>query len=41
MGPNDKPVEVVSGKQNEVAINISEKDGWEAVRAIREDEDSE
>src|SRR5687768_15058639 len=29
VGPNDKPLDVVSG-QNEFAINISEEEGWKA-----------
>jgi hypothetical protein len=39
MGPSDKPVEVVAGKPNELVINISEDEGWEAVRAVRDDDE--
>jgi hypothetical protein len=35
MGPADKPVDVVAGKQNELVINVSEP-GWEAIRGDAE-----
>lgn len=29
MGPRDKPLEVIAGKNNEFSINISKQDGWQ------------
>ena len=36
MGPSDKLVDVVAGQENEVAINISEQEGWEAIKGDAE-----
>jgi hypothetical protein len=35
MGPSDKPVDVVAGKENEIVINVSEA-GWEAIQGDAE-----
>jgi hypothetical protein len=35
MGPSEKPVDVVAGKQNELVINVSEP-GWEAIKGDSE-----
>jgi hypothetical protein len=33
LGPNEKAVDVVAGKENEIVINVKKAEGWEAMTA--------